>query len=286
MKYSNDNGNDPVIYVPMANGRHYRRFLNTPAARRVAEKHFGPGVPGIEIERQGGGGSARHHLEKRAFMNDFMSPDAGIEDIVYSEFVLAALEDSGWYDIDYSYVSPTVWGKDQGLDFFDKPCIDEVLVDGVKEYKAIFQEFCDEETGKGNTCSFNRLNKAQCNYVEWIRIWQREYRYFGTNYRKGGSDVYADYCPYRIENPIDRGECRASEKNPDDPTTWPLSNPDYFEEFGPNSRCLEGTYKKGNTAEEYQHSGCHNVTCEYNQIIITINGHKFICPRSSDTENL
>ena len=57
-------------------------------------------------------------------MNDFMSPDAGIEDIIYSEFALAALEDSGWYDIDYSYASPTVWGKDQGLDFFDKPCID------------------------------------------------------------------------------------------------------------------------------------------------------------------
>ena len=122
----------------MARGSHYRRFLNTPAARRVAEKHFGPGVPGIEIERQGGGGTARHHLEKRAFMNDFMSADAGIEDVVYSEFVLAALEDSGWYDIDYSYVSPAVWGKDQGLEFFDNRCVEYERVNGVTVYSTRF----------------------------------------------------------------------------------------------------------------------------------------------------
>lgn len=211
MHFSNDNGNDPVIYVQMANGKHYRRFLNTPAARRVAEKHFGPGVPGIEIERQGGGGTALHHLEKRAFMNDFMSPDAGIEDIVYSEFVLAALEDSGWYDIDYSYVSPAVWGKDQGLDFFDKPCIEYAYVNGIRVFTTPFREFCTEATGPGNTCSFNRLNKATCNYAEDLRIWRREYRYFANNYRKGGIDSNADYCPYRKENPVERGECRASE---------------------------------------------------------------------------
>jgi leishmanolysin-like peptidase len=50
-------------------------------------------------------------------MNEFMVADAGVEDVVYSEFSLAYLEDTNWYQADYSYATPMVWGKGKGCGF-------------------------------------------------------------------------------------------------------------------------------------------------------------------------
>jgi len=58
---------------------------------------------------------------------------------VWSKFTEALFEDSGWYKALYSYSKPLYWGKDQGCDFINKPCIDP------NSKKSAFGDyFCDE----------------------------------------------------------------------------------------------------------------------------------------------
>lgn len=46
-----------------------------------------------------------------------------IDDARISEFTLAFLEGTGWYDVDYTMAEPFNWGRNQGCTFHDGPCL-------------------------------------------------------------------------------------------------------------------------------------------------------------------
>ena len=62
------------------------------------------------------------HWDQRLFMNDLMAPVSS-HTAVYSALSLAALEDSGWYRANYTYTEPLLWGRGQGCDFVQQPCL-------------------------------------------------------------------------------------------------------------------------------------------------------------------
>ena len=45
---------------------------------------------------------------------------------VLSKFTLALLQDSGWYQVDYSLAEPFTWGKNQGCGFLNLACKDKI----------------------------------------------------------------------------------------------------------------------------------------------------------------
>lgn len=43
---------------------------------------------------------------------------------VISRITLAALEDTGWYKVDYNMADPLKWGQNLGCDFVQKSCME------------------------------------------------------------------------------------------------------------------------------------------------------------------
>lgn len=76
--------------------------LVTPAIRQQVRQHFScASLDGAEIEDGGGSGTGGSHLEKRIFMNEFMTGTSS-QFPVKSAMTLAVFEDSGWYRVDYA----------------------------------------------------------------------------------------------------------------------------------------------------------------------------------------
>ena len=41
-----------------------------------------------------------------------------------SEFTFFLFLDSGWYNVDFSFIEPLSWGKNKGCNFLNKECSD------------------------------------------------------------------------------------------------------------------------------------------------------------------
>ena len=101
-----------------------------------------------------------------------------------SVFTLALLEDSGWYQVNYSHAHQITFGRGNGCGFIYETCIDP------ETETSRFPEFC--AANKEKTCSVDRLNQAECHLI-YREDLPEEFDYFGT--KKAGWDRFADGCP-------------------------------------------------------------------------------------------
>jgi hypothetical protein len=229
----------------------------TPTVLDKAREAFGcDDLNGVELELQGGEGTELSHWDKRVLYNDFMSPDAGIDDVVYSDITLALFEDSGWYTANYEYTQSITWGYKMGCDLLEETCI--------VDEEPINQLFCVEE-GK-EMCDYQRLNKGYCNLGELEDQVPEEYQYFNDSYLGGDDDAF-DFCP--LVKQAEGGNCRGHDYQETD------LNSDYGEEVCENCRCVEGTYSKNNQA--HYHLGCHWIECEEDYTIVHIGDEEVQC---------
>ncbi|KAI7747342.1 hypothetical protein M8C21_019370, partial [Ambrosia artemisiifolia] len=76
---------------------------------------------GLELEDGGGIGTSGSHWEKRLLMNEIMTGSVDTRSVV-SKMTLALLEDSGWYEANYSMADRLDWGSNQGTEFVTGPC--------------------------------------------------------------------------------------------------------------------------------------------------------------------
>jgi len=65
-----------------------------------------------------------------------------IKDARFTEFSLALLEGTGWYQVDYSYAEPMTYGKNEGCNFLDTTCMN------LQTKTAAFKEFCSPLTSE------------------------------------------------------------------------------------------------------------------------------------------
>lgn len=181
-----------------------RRFnlLVTPKVVEEVRKHFNCSkLEGAELEDQGGDGTALTHWEKRLFQNEAMTGTVHTANPIYSRMTFAILEDSGWYEPDYSLAQDLHWGNGWGCDFALNSCM-EIL-----ESNAVDSPFCDtmmESSDSQTECTSDGLSVGSCNMATFARdipeIYQNFKRLPGVNSRDiarvGGSVTLADFCPF------------------------------------------------------------------------------------------
>ena len=86
--------------------------------------------------------------------NDIMTRGVDIEGTIISDITLAAMEDSGWYNVNYNEGSNITWGRNQGAGFFHEKC----LTNGEPN----FEEFCND-FGNHSKCDINHTQVGRCN---------------------------------------------------------------------------------------------------------------------------
>ncbi|GKC66515.1 leishmanolysin-like peptidase, partial [Tanacetum coccineum] len=112
---------DPALIRPGRIDRKIEFPLPNIKTRRRILQAFLDNFTGLELEDGGGRRMSGSHWEKRHWMNEIMT---GLVDTrtVVSKMTLALLEDSGWYEANYSMTARLDWGHNQGTEFVTTPC--------------------------------------------------------------------------------------------------------------------------------------------------------------------
>ena len=224
---------------------------------KQAKRHFNcDNIEGIELENQGGDGSAGSHWEARIMLGDYMI-STDYPEIVISEISLALLEDSGWYYVNYYTGGLFRYGKGLGCDFLNNKC---VYSDSSNYITPFGREFCVNTID--DRCSAGNIDRGECyirNYASGI---DSEYQYF-NNTKIGGYEP-ADYCPVTLSYPSYNyyfySRCDSNGKK-----IYNFSR-EYGETYGPNSICVLSSLKpKSSSSDSYKTARCHEViSCDTN----------------------
>ena len=248
-----------------------KTLVITPKVVEVARKHYGcDTLEGVELEDQGGQGSALAHWESRIMLGDYMI-STDFQERAISEITLALFEDSGWYQVNYNLTGGLFrFGKNEGCQFLENLCI-------INEQSYFPREFCTES--RANRCMTGHTSKGFCYLVSGLDI-PIQYRYF-TDPSKGGFPA-ADYCPVVVPTTISSttsyfgSHCKHGENN-----TLPQSLGDYL---GSNSVCIESSLTKKDDITVSEYKGkitpkCHQIECNYetNSFSINVTNINFVC---------
>jgi len=194
------------------------------------------------MEQQGGAGSAGSHFERRIFMNEYMTASE-VNDARITQFTLALLESSGWYQVNYNMAEPFFWGKGQGCAFLDGNCVSKTTK------KANFNEYCSTIGAYG--CSFHGRSGGFCGNTGLYSSasLDSDFNYWGDN--RVVTDNFADNCPY--VNAYSNVDC----EDVNSAARAVISG----ESYGVGSKCFMGTlYPSGGLSRQYQY--CLQYKCE------------------------
>jgi leishmanolysin len=236
----------------------------TPTVLEKAREHFDcETLDGAELENQGSSGTAGSHWEKRIFNSEYMIGQQ-TEYPVLSAITLALMQDTGWYKADFSFAESLPWGYRRGCDFVEETC-----EEGWPKNEGYF---CSDPSFA--SCNFNRRGRGYCQLAEYSTDLPEEYQYF-SDPRVGGTDSYADYCPYvgAIE------WCSDSDDQDDDDIV------DRGESYCETCRCFESTLAKGSSSAADPIFGCYNITCTApNRLKIQVDEYWYTCPFGGSTK--
>ncbi|XP_039032954.1 LOW QUALITY PROTEIN: leishmanolysin-like peptidase [Hibiscus syriacus] len=167
---------------------------------------FSEKFTGLELEDGGGRGTSGSHWEKRLLTTEIMTGSVDTRSVV-SKMTLALLEDSGWYQSNYSMADSLDWGRNlledsgwyqsnysmadsldwgrnQGTDFVTSPC---------NLWKGAYR--CNTTNFSG--CTYNREAEGYCPIVTYSGELPKWAQYF-PQANKGGQSSLADYCTYFV----------------------------------------------------------------------------------------
>ena len=256
-----------------------RKLLATPKVLYYARGHFGcPSLTGVELENQGGDGSAGSHWEARIMLGDYML-STDYPELVVSDITLAVFEDSGWYTVHYYTGGLFKTGKGEGCNFLQRRCI-------ISEKSNFPLDFCDNTDNE--VCSPGHLDRGTCYLAKYSNI-PSIYQYFDDPQIGGYSP--ADYCPASMSYASSSGNYYLYSRC-DSNGLQTLHN-GLGEAFGQNSFfCFQSSLfnssasadlksKYGNklTARCYKVENCDNNTLSYD---ILIDGEDFGCEDATE----
>ncbi|KAL7607136.1 uncharacterized protein LOC111920667 [Lactuca sativa] len=219
---------------------------------------FSENFTGLELEDGGGRGTSGSHWEKRLLMNEIMTGSVDTRSVV-SKMTLALLEDSGWYEANYSMAEVLDWGSNQGTEFVTSPC---------NIWKGAYH--CNTTQFSG--CTYNREAEGYCpilNYSGDLPPWAR---YFPQP-NKGGQSSLADYCTYFVA--YSDGSCI-------DTNSARMPDRMLGEVRGSNSRCMASSlvrngFVRGSMA---QGNGCYQHRCVNMTLEVAVDGIWKACPEA------
>jgi len=258
----------------------------TPSVQLAVRNQFGcQDVRGARLENQPTKNSCiGAHFDERLYYTEVMSPIYSSQHAsALSPITVALLEDSGFYDVDYSspFVKNSPFGLGAGCDFVFEGCIDP-STDKVKD--SLQNYFCDSITAfsedgidkdSETTCDPTFTNIAYCDLFDFSNGSPEGYttpsadaiQHF-NNPNLGVLFTHADYCPIPAILKLD---CTDS-SNFDFQKFYP------GEQFGESSRCFNTEYRhpqNGNT----KRGACLKTHCnlENRTLEVYLDGEVIIC---------
>ncbi|CAJ1986727.1 GP63 - leishmanolysin [Leishmania donovani] len=239
---------DARILESISNVRH-KDFdvpvINSSTAVAKAREQYGCGtLEYLEMEDQGGAGSAGSHIKMRNAQDELMAPasDAGY----YSALTMAIFQDLGFYQADFSKAEEMPWGRNAGCAFLSEKCME----DGITKWPAMF---CNENEVTMR-CHTGRLSLGVCGLSSSDIPLPPYWQYF-TDPLLAGISAFMDYCPVVV--PFGDGSCaqRASEAGA------PFKG---FNVFSDAARCIDGAFRPKTTETvTNSYAGlCANVRCD------------------------
>ena len=279
-----------------------RTIIKTKKVVEIAKKYFNcSNIEGVELEDQGGIGSALSHWEQRVLLGDYMGAVIYQEEMVVSEFTLALLEDTGWYKINYYTGGLMRYGKNRGCDFIYGDCLNE-------SYNTNFtNEFFDSVEAYTPSCSAGRQSRTYSILNFYNQIMDSNYSnhfLYNQNYRRfsSGAMYTTDYCfthGQRIDetnNGYFTGNCKYGIGSYGNNIYYFNSQTHLYEAGHPNSElpedlgevysntsfCIMSSLSPSGKYPLYSsmpHSMCYQIYCSSSSLSIRINNDFVVCPR-------
>ena len=256
---------DPVKKVTVNGIERY--LLATPKVLETAREHFGcQSLEGVELEDQGGDGSAGSHWESRLMLSDYMI-STDYEDLVISPITLALFEDSGWYKVEYLTGGLFKFGKGKGCEFLNSKCLEAPKNNPTIKFT---EEFC--KTSGEQKCFPSRTGKGVCGIFNYKEDLETQYQYF-SDPKIGGFEP-ADFCPVTASLPNSygylSGHCQHGDlKN---------LNEESDEVFGKDSMCIDGEASSSSGTTKL--ATCYKVSCKKDSLTISVGKEKVKCSSS------
>ena len=165
-----------------------KNYLNSPKVVKRAKLHFNcENIKGVELENQGGSGSAGSHWEARYMLGDYMI-STDYPEVTISDITLAYFEDTGFYKVNYYTGGLFRFGKNQGCSFLTENCVKN------NGKNTLFpNEFCTETEAEEYFCGSSHISRGDCYIIDYDEKIDKKFRHF-TNEYIGGFEA-ADYCP-------------------------------------------------------------------------------------------
>jgi len=244
--------------------------IKTPKVVETARKYFNcDTLDGVELEDQGGSGTAGSHWETRIMYGDIMMSALNTE-MVFSEITLALLEDSGWYQVNYYTGGLFRFGKNRGCSFLTEKCIQNGISLSRNEFPVIDKA--------ARTCFAGRSAKGIAFLKEYSQNIPVNNQYFLGNPKKGGFER-ADYCPITVDYEVEGWYNGSSCWN--GISTYPSG---LGETIGSDSSCFYSslTFKEDIRIVKYKdvvRPICHKISCDYvsRTYTVFIRNKHFIC---------
>jgi leishmanolysin len=163
-----------------------------PRALREARSYFGcEDMDGIEIEDDGGPGTAGTHWEKRVYNQELVAGIVSTTRTFVASWTLAYFEDLGFYTANLGVAQNGVmtFGKSAGCDFVNLRCDAASVRDN---------GYCWDQDPQKKSCTPDLLAGGYCSIsrtIPDVPTWQQ---YFAGQPNTGGNVPLADYCPTAV----------------------------------------------------------------------------------------
>ncbi|TPP52636.1 Leishmanolysin family protein [Leishmania donovani] len=220
------------------------RAFRTSTAVAKAREQYGCGtLEYLEMEDQGGAGSAGSHIKMRNAQDELMAPasDAGY----YSALTMAIFQDLGFYQADFSKAEEMPWGRNAGCAFLSEKCMEQ----NITKWPAMF---CNSDDAL--RCPTSRLSLGVCG-IAFQRFPMPPYWQYFTDPLLAGISAFMDYCPVVV--PYGDGSCAQNTSEAD----LALKS---FSVFSDAARCIDGAFRpKTSYGIIKSYAGlCANVRCD------------------------
>eukprot|EP00977_Amphora_coffeiformis_P009120 scaffold2069_cov187-Amphora_coffeaeformis.AAC.37 len=239
-------GESTMQFGQRADGTRFASIV-TPKVKTIAQNQFNcPTLEGAPLENQPTrtDSCTGDHWDERLFYPEAMSGVIAPTSNILSSLTLALMEDSGWYQANYTTSQMSPWGLGAGCEFVEEPCLlksDTGGTPAIPDYSRGF--FCNKDGEKA--CSAERSHKLACSVIDYAFLVgstgpSENNQYFGSP-TVGGSRQ-ADYCPVYgttyNNRKVEALSCR-------DANNAPATLNSYGEEYGVESDCLESSSGEG-----------------------------------------
>ncbi len=235
--------------------------INSPRVLAEARAHFNcPTLNGLEIEDQGGSGTAGSHWEKRILVPEAMVGEISTARAYFSRMTLAFFEDTGNYRANYSQADPITWGKGKGCNFALSSCNDAAVRD--------LGEWCWTQNSQTQLCTQDLTAIGQCFLAQYSSALPSYEQYF-ANPNLGGAIDLADYCPHVVGY---------SNRVCIDPATTDSQNV-FGATYGSSSRCFDSNLIQNGFVADSQGARCLKYSCSgTGSLLLNIQGTTVSCP--------